>query len=103
MTISTSWGRMLSVLAVTSMVAGVTAVFAPAAAEPFNPNYPVCLQQWEWGGSNRIYCSYRSWEDCKASAMGLPAMCLANPYWSQPTSARPVRPPHGRSAPDRMW
>lgn len=103
MMISTIWGRTLSVLAATTIVALVTPVFAPAAAEPLNPNYPVCLQQWEWGGSNRISCSYLSWEDCKASAMGLPAMCLTNPYWSQPTSVRLGRPPHRRSAPDRMW
>ncbi|QQO22257.1 DUF3551 domain-containing protein [Bradyrhizobium diazoefficiens] len=103
MNISTIWRRMLSALAATSMVAVVTPGLAPAAAELLDPNYPVCLQQWEWGGSSRISCSYRSWEDCKASAMGLPAMCLTNPYWSQPTSVRPARPPHRRSAPDRMW
>jgi hypothetical protein len=100
MNISTIWRRMLSVLAAISMVAVVTPVFAPAAAAPVDSSYPVCLQQWEWGGSNRISCSYRTWEECKASALGLPAMCLTNPYWSPPTSARPS---HRRSAPDRMW
>lgn len=96
MTISSIWGRMLSVLAGTSMLA----VIAPAAAAPLDSSYPVCLQQWEWGGSSNKYCGYRSWEDCQAAARGLPAMCLTNPYWSQPTS---VRPPHRRYVPDRMW
>ncbi|WBL82649.1 DUF3551 domain-containing protein [Bradyrhizobium xenonodulans] len=82
------------------MVVLVAPVFAPAAAEPLDPNYPVCLQKWEWGGSSRISCSYRSWEDCKTSAMGLSATCLTNPYWSEPTSARPL---HRRPAPDRGW
>lgn len=95
MNISTNWGRMLRVLAATSMVAVVTPV-APAAAELLDPRYPVCLQQWEWGGSSRIYCSYRTWEDCKASALGLPAMCLTNPYWSPPPSVRPDRQSHRR-------
>jgi uncharacterized protein DUF3551 len=56
---------------------------APATAQRYDPAYPVCLQKWEWGGSSSIYCRYRSWEECKATAAGLSAMCLVNPYWSQ--------------------
>ncbi|MVT74387.1 DUF3551 domain-containing protein [Bradyrhizobium cajani] len=91
--------RMLPVIAA-SVVAAIMALVAPAAAEPLDPRYPVCLQKWEWGGSSRTYCSYLSWEDCRASAMGLSAMCLANPYWSGPN---PAGTPHGRSAPTRTW
>jgi Protein of unknown function (DUF3551) len=60
------------------------AAAAPAAAQRFAGNAPVCLQRWEWGGSNHISCDYGSWEECKASAVGLPAMCLLNPYAQQP-------------------
>ena len=99
MNVSRIWKRVLSVLGAASMVAALTPLFAPAAAEPLDPRYPVCLQKWEWGGSSRTYCSYLSWEDCRAAAMGLSAMCTANPYWSPPDSAGPVRAPRGRSAP----
>ncbi|WP_311739355.1 DUF3551 domain-containing protein [Bradyrhizobium sp. NC92] len=76
-----------------SMIATVIALVAPAAAEPLDPRYPVCLQKWEWGGSSRTYCSFLSWEDCRAAAMGLSAMCLANPYWSQPGQSGPSGAP----------
>lgn len=58
---------------------------APAAAQRFAGNYPVCLQKWEWGGGNYISCQYSSWEECKAAAAGLPAMCLVNPYAQRPS------------------
>ena len=75
----------------TLLLIGITmAAAAPAAAQRFAGNYPVCLQKWEWGGSSSIYCRYNSWEECKASAAGLPAMCLLNPYVQQLPS-RPDR------------
>ena len=53
------------------MVVGVTILgIAPCAAQRYDPNYPVCLQKWEWGGSSTI------------TASGQQAMCLLNPYWS---------------------
>lgn len=58
---------------------------APAAAQRFAGNYPICLQKWEWGGGNYISCQYSSWEECKAAASGLPAMCLVNPYAQRPS------------------
>lgn len=58
---------------------------APAAAQRFAGNYPVCLQKWEWGGSSSIRCEYSSWEECKAAAASLPAMCLVNPYAQRPS------------------
>ena len=66
----------------------------PAAAQRFSGNYPVCLQRWEWGGGTYISCQYSSWEECKASAVGLPAMCLLNPYVQR--APEPVRGPHPR-------
>jgi len=67
------------------MLAGATILtVAPAAAQRFGGNYPICMQKWEWGGGSSIYCNYTSWEACKATASGLSAMCLVNSYWSQP-------------------
>jgi hypothetical protein len=66
------------------ILAGATILaVAPATAQRYESAYPVCLQKWEWGGSSTIYCGYTSWEACRATASGLSAMCLANPYWSQ--------------------
>lgn len=64
-------------------------VSAPAAAQTYDPRYPVCMQVWEWGGSTRFECSFMSWDQCHAATSGLPAMCLDNPYWPR---ARPRVP-----------
>ena len=73
------------------MVAGAAILaVAPAAAQRYDPNYPFCLQVWEWGGSSPIYCSYTSLEQCQATASGLSATCYANPYWSQGRLASPA-------------
>ncbi|TYL89715.1 DUF3551 domain-containing protein [Bradyrhizobium rifense] len=74
---------------------GITmTVAAPASAQRFAGNAPVCMQKWEWGGSSYISCDYRSWDECRASAAGLPAMCMQNPYVQQPSY--PERSPRSR-------
>lgn len=80
----------------------VAAAVAPAAAQRYNSEYPVCLQKWEWGGSSTIYCSYTSWDQCQATAAGLAAMCLVNPYWSQANRNGPTALP-GRKAGSGTW
>ncbi|QAU47605.1 DUF3551 domain-containing protein [Bradyrhizobium guangzhouense] len=72
----------------------------PANGQRYDPRSPVCLQQWEWGGSSKIDCSYESWDACRLAAVGLPAMCLNNPYWAQSTTSGAARAPHrGARAP----
>ncbi|MBR0692260.1 DUF3551 domain-containing protein [Bradyrhizobium lablabi] len=70
----------------------VILVVTPARAQSYDPRYPVCLQVWQWGGSYYFDCSYTTWDQCRANAVGLAAMCLDNPYWPR---ARP-RPSGGR-------
>jgi hypothetical protein len=84
------------------ILAGATILLgiAPSTAQRYDPNYPVCLQKWQRGGSNTIYCYYTSWDQCRAAALGLPAMCLANPYWSPPNSQGTYAP--RRAAPERL-
>jgi hypothetical protein len=67
---------------------------APVSAQRFGGHYPVCLQKWEWGGGSSIRCQYSSWDECRASATGLSAMCLQNPYVQQPP--QPARSPRPR-------
>jgi hypothetical protein len=61
---------------------------APATAQRYDPNYPVCMQVWTRDG-NTMNCRFTSWDQCRAMASGYSAMCLDNPYWSQ---ARPAAP-----------
>ncbi|WP_347710904.1 DUF3551 domain-containing protein [Bradyrhizobium sp. CB1650] len=61
----------------------VLSVVVPAAAQTYDPRFPVCLQRWVWGGGTYFECKFTSWDQCRAAASGLPAMCLDNPYWPQ--------------------
>jgi uncharacterized protein DUF3551 len=58
----------------------------PAVAQRYDPNYPVCMQVWTRDG-NTMNCRFTSWDQCRAMASGYSAMCLDNPYWSQPRQA----------------
>jgi hypothetical protein len=70
--------RMLHLL----ILAGATMLaVAPTAAQRYDPRYPVCLQSWHKRGLTIIDCSYVSMEQCRATASGLAATCLENPYW----------------------
>ncbi|TPQ26581.1 hypothetical protein C2U70_31525 [Bradyrhizobium guangdongense] len=82
---------------VVALVATTLAI-APAKAQRYGSNAPVCLQKWEWGGSSSIYCAYASFEQCRASAMGLSAMCVANPYFSQGSPRDRAAMPGGRDS-----
>jgi hypothetical protein len=72
------------------VLAGAMFIIAPAMGQRYDPDYPVCIQRWEWGGSSTIYCHYTSWDQCRMATVGFAAMCLTNPYWPQtrPTPAR---------------
>ena len=75
-------------LAILMIFAALTA--APAEAQTFGGNYPVCIQMYLRDGARSIECSYSSLEQCQATASGLAATCLMNPNFS---SAREPREP----------
>ena len=54
---------------------------APARAQTYDPAYPVCLQSCALGGC-KIECGYTSLPQCNASASGLAAQCVINPYFA---------------------
>jgi hypothetical protein len=54
---------------------------APAPAQTYGGGYPVCIQRYRWGGSD-VDCSYASLAQCAATASGLSATCLENPYFA---------------------
>ena len=84
-----------SVLAILTIFAALTA--APAEAQTFGGNYPVCIQMYLRDGARNIECRFTSMEQCQATASGLSATCDANPYYSNakasrdPTYRRPRR------------
>lgn len=54
---------------------------APALAQTYDPNYPICLQTYGIGGGY-IDCSYTSLAQCNATASGRSAQCITNPYFA---------------------
>jgi hypothetical protein len=53
-----------------------------AEAQRYDPHYPVCLQTYSRGGSAML-CQYSSMAQCRATASGIAAQCLANPYYGR--------------------
>jgi hypothetical protein len=54
---------------------------APAQAQTYNPDYPVCLQTYGRAGGY-IDCRYFSLAQCGLSASGRAAQCIVNPYFA---------------------
>jgi hypothetical protein len=66
-------------LAILTIATVLTA--APARAQTYNPDYPVCLQTYGIGGGY-IACGYTSPTQCAQSASGRAAQCIINPYFA---------------------
>jgi hypothetical protein len=76
-----------------TILAAVVVMAAPAQAQTYDPNYPVCLQVYQSMVDYYFECGYTSIEQCQASASGRSAQCVVNPYYKGP----PARPaPHHR-------
>jgi hypothetical protein len=86
----------ISALAILAAIAVLTAL--PAQAQTYGGNAPICLHHWYWGGGDTIYCGYSSMEQCNATASGLPAMCIINPYFSNAQMSREPAYRHPRRA-----
>ena len=60
-------------------------IAGPAAAQMYDPNYPVCLEV--YGGRltpEYIDCSFTSLPQCQATASGRSATCSVNPFYKCP-------------------
>jgi len=88
---------LMRILALAALTTVTVLTAAPAVAQRYDANYPVCLQSYGLGGGYNNDCSYTSMEQCRATASGLSATCDANPYYSNAqvprdqTSRRPRR------------
>ena len=68
----------MRILALTILaIAAGTAAF-PAAAQTFDPRYPVCLHV--YGDPTYYECRYMTLAACMATASGRSAQCVDNPY-----------------------
>ncbi len=85
----------MRILALMILAIGAISTSQPAKAQTYgNSNYPVCLHRYTWGGGNYYDCSYTSMGQCNATASGLSAMCVTNPYYANAYDDPPV--PHAK-------
>jgi hypothetical protein len=70
----------MRILALAILAIGMVSI-EPAAAQTYDPAYPVCLHVWT-RGNNYYDCSYTSLPQCNASASGRAAQCVINPYFA---------------------
>ena len=68
-------------------------VAAPAEAQTYDPNYPICLQTYGRAG-NYIACRYTSMAQCRLTASGRAAQCIINPFFSGGRAYRRWRNPN---------
>ena len=68
-------------LALAILALATVSVAGPAAAQTYDPGYPVCLHV--YGPVTYYECSYVSLAQCDASASGRAAQCEINPYYAE--------------------
>ena len=81
----------MRVLALAILAIGTVAA-APAQAQAWDPNYPVCLQV--FGLIQYNECRYTSLAQCAISASGRAAQCVVNPFFANASDLRPARKRH---------
>ena len=74
--------EMLRKLPLKRLVLAIGAMWtvAPSHAQTYDPNYPVCAEIVEWGGTH-IDCSFTSLPQCQGTASNR-GWCFANPYFA---------------------
>lgn len=80
------------------LVSAALAGAGTTSAQMHDPSHPVCMQVYGEELGDRMDCIFNSLAQCAASASGLPATCLTNPYYSH---ARKVMPAPTYSAKGR--
>ena len=68
----------MRILALVILAIGMASI-GPAAAQTYDPGYPVCLHNYR---GNYYQCSYTSLPQCNATASGRAAQCVINPYFA---------------------
>jgi hypothetical protein len=65
------------------------AAAGPAAAQTYDPRYPVCLRV--YGPATYNECTYTSLAQCQATASGRAAECYPNAFYANAAIAPPGR------------
>jgi hypothetical protein len=86
----------MRVLLVAMLVTAASAA-STVQAQTFDPRYPVCQHNYRWGGED-YDCRFTSLAQCQASASGLPAQCVNNPYVANASAAPAQRSTRRSSA-----
>ena len=86
-TAMTSW------VPASALLAAMVALATPAAAQTYDPKYPVCLQIYQSMVDYYFECAYTSIPQCQASGSGRNASCVVNPYYGGPKAKRGKKQP----------
>ena len=68
----------MRILALAALAIAAASVAAPAQAQTYGSNYPVCLHV--YGPVTYYECNFISIGQCNVSAAGRAAQCVTNPY-----------------------
>jgi hypothetical protein len=71
-------------LTILLVVSGVLGAASAALAQTAAGSYPFCLQGADFTGWSG--CTFATFEQCMGAATGMPAMCVANPYYTPPAN-----------------
>lgn len=85
--------RVLNLATSAILAIAAASTVAPAQAQTYDPNYPVCLHV--YGRITYYDCSYTSLPQCNMSAAGRSAQCEVNPYYAH-ASRQPATRHHKR-------
>jgi hypothetical protein len=70
----------MRIFASTTLTLAMVLTAGPSArAQTYDPSYPVCMHRWVQHG-DYYQCAFTSLAQCAATASGLPAQCVVNPY-----------------------
>lgn len=79
----------MRLLALTILAIAASAAAGPAAAQTYDPRYPVCLRV--YGPATYNECTYTSLAQCQATASGRAAECYLNAFYAHAAIAPPDR------------
>jgi hypothetical protein len=65
------------------LASGIMSAAAPARAQTYDPDFPICMHVVE---IETVYedCRYYTMAQCAAAASGRPAQCNINPFYAGP-------------------
>jgi Protein of unknown function (DUF3551) len=70
----------MRILVLAILAIGTVSATGPAAAQTYDPAYPVCMKV--YGKVSYNECSFTSLAQCAATASGRAAQCVLNPYFA---------------------